>query len=65
MDLSSVSDLQVEQCSSSPHGLTDLQAVDELGEAWGALVVWGQHLNVHGGDGAPGQHQHMKQDNFK
>lgn len=45
--------LQVEQNRSDPHGLADLQAVGEEGEAWWALVVWWQDLNVHSGDGAP------------
>lgn len=59
-----VSDLQVEECGSAPHGLADLQAVEELGEARGTLVVRGQHFNVHGGDGAPEQHRHKKQDSL-
>lgn len=46
--------LQVEESGSGPHGLADLQAVEKAGKAWGALVVGGEHLNVHGGDGAPG-----------
>lgn len=56
----SVSDLQVEECGSTPHGLAYLQAVEELGEARRALVVRGQHFNVHSGDGAPEEHRHMK-----
>lgn len=35
----STSHLQVEQNGSDPHGLADLQAVSEEGEAWWALVV--------------------------
>lgn len=48
-----VSHLQIEQDSSDSHGLTDLQAVGEEGEAWGALVIGWQNLNVNCGDGAP------------
>ena len=47
--------LQVEESGAGPHGLADLQAVEEAGKAWGALVVGWEHLNVHGGDGAPGR----------
>ena len=46
--------LEVEQDGSQPHGLADLHAVAEEGEAWGALVVGGQHFNIHRGDRAPG-----------
>lgn len=53
-----MSHLQVEQNSSDPHGLADLQAVGEQREAWWALVVGWQHLNVHGGDGAPDKKEH-------
>lgn len=49
----SMSHLQVEQNGSDPHGLADLQAVGEQREAWRALVVGWQHLNVHSGDGTP------------
>lgn len=48
-----MSHLQVEQNGSDPHGLADLQAVGEQREARRALVVGRQHLDVHGGDGAP------------
>lgn len=47
--------LQVEESGSGPHGLADLQAVEEAGKAWRALVVGWEHLNVHSGDGAPGR----------
>lgn len=47
--------LQIEQNSSYPHGLADFQAVGEEREAWGALVVGRQNLNVHCSDGAPGR----------
>lgn len=52
--------LQVEQNRADPHGLADLQAVREEGEAWGALVVGRQDLDVHRGDGAPGKKQKIK-----
>jgi len=45
------SHLYVEQCGSSPHGLIDLQAVYELRETWRALVVGGQHFDIHCSDG--------------
>lgn len=47
------SDLQIEQDRSDPHGLADLQAVGEEGEARRALVIGRQNLDVDGGDGAP------------
>lgn len=47
--------LQVEQNGADPHGLADLQAVREEGEAWGALVVGWQDLDIHRRDGAPGK----------
>lgn len=47
------SDLQIEQDRSDPHGLADLQAVGEEGEARRALVIGWQNLDVDGGDGAP------------
>lgn len=53
-----MSHLQVEQNGSDPHRLADLQAVGEQREAWWALVVGWQHLNVHGGDGAPEEKEH-------
>ena len=46
--------LEVQQDGSQPHGLADLHAVAEEGEAWGALVVGRQHFNIHRGDRAPG-----------
>lgn len=49
-----MSHLQVEQNGSDPHGLADLQAVGKQREAWWALVVGWQNLDVHSGDGAPG-----------
>lgn len=45
--------LQIEQDCSDPHGLADLQAVGEEGEARWALVIGWQNLNVDSGDGAP------------
>lgn len=45
--------LQIEQDSSDPHGLADFQAVGEEGEAWGALVIGWQDLNVNCSDRAP------------
>lgn len=50
-----MSHLQIEQNSSYPHGLADFQAVGEEREAWGALVVGWQNLNVNCSDGAPGR----------
>lgn len=50
-----VSHLQIEQDRSDPHGLADLQAVGEEGEARRALVVGWQNLDVDGGNGAPGR----------
>ncbi len=46
-----VSHLYVEQCGSSPHGLTDLQAVYELRETGRTLVVGGQYFDIHRSDG--------------
>lgn len=46
--------LHVEQDGSDPHGLAHFQVVGGQREAGGALVVGWQHLDVHGGDGAPG-----------
>lgn len=50
-----VTHLQIEQNSSYPHSLAHFQAVGEEREAWWALVVGRQNLNVHCGDGAPGR----------
>lgn len=49
-----VTHLQIEQNSSYPHSLAHFQAVGEEREAWWALIVGRQNLNVHCGDGAPG-----------
>lgn len=59
-----VSHLQVEQNCADPHGLADLQAVREEGEAWGALVVGRQDLDVHRGDGAPGKKKKKEKMHF-
>lgn len=47
------SHLQIKQDRSDPHGLANLQAVGEEGEARGALVIGWQNFNVDCGDGAP------------
>lgn len=45
--------LHIEKNGSNPHCFTDLQVVGGEGEAWGALIVGGQNLNVDCCDGAP------------
>lgn len=55
-----VSHLQIEQDCSDPHGLADFQAVGEEREAWRALVIGWQNLNVDCSDGAPDSKEEWK-----